>query len=116
MSAEISAHMSSLMYSLTCEPSLQILKNFKHNKENRAECLEPQRIIRNFALERLKRAPACSRRSLSFKCEMLRTLSIRNKNGIITKLKNIDDDKIKEIPNAYADADGVWHNANLCSG
>ena len=29
----------------------------------------------NFALERLKRAPACSRRSLSFKCEVLRTLS-----------------------------------------
>ena len=35
----------------------------------------------NFALERLKRAPACSRRSLSFKCEVRHTLSLRKGDG-----------------------------------
>ena len=39
------------MYSLTCETSLQALKNLKRNKENREECLEPQGKICTFASE-----------------------------------------------------------------
>ena len=50
---------------------------FRYFQKNIRFATKLQIIVCNFALERLKRAPACSRRSLSFECEVLRTLSLR---------------------------------------